>query len=137
MAHSLTFEQLLKYDAGKSGITVPARLSLGDRVLDLDAKLDCGSSFCIFEKLHGVALGLDIESGHRQRIGTATGFFIAYGHGVMLSVQGYDFDVTAYFAEDEAITRNVLGRHGFLDRVQLCLIDSIGELYLSRLGDHS
>jgi len=137
MSYSLAFEKIIKYDIGKSGITVPTRLKLGDTVLDVEAKLDCGSSFCVFERQYGIELGLDIERGHRQRIGTATGFFIAYGHGVTLSVQEYDFDVIAYFAEDEAITRNVLGRHGFLDRVQLCLIDYIGELYLSRFGDHS
>ncbi len=135
MVHSLAFDELLKYDAGDPGITIPVLLKLGGIVRDVDAKLDSGSSFCVFERLHGLSLGLEIESGHRQRIGTATGSFIAYGHSLTLSVKGFDFDVIAYFAEDEAINRNVLGRHGFINRVQLGLIDYEGQLFLSRYGE--
>jgi len=37
-----------------------------------------------------------------------------------------------FFAKDESLRRNVLGRHGFLDRVVTGINDCDGKLYLSR-----
>lgn len=63
------------------------------------------------------------------------GSFLAYGHAVTLSVSDFDFDMVAYFAADESFNRNVLGRHGFLDRVLIGLDDYAGKLYLRRNDD--
>jgi hypothetical protein len=63
MPYQLRFEHLLEYDVGQTGIPVPVMLRLNDRVVDIAAKLDPGASDCIFEREHGLALGLDIESG--------------------------------------------------------------------------
>lgn len=134
-AYRLEFPALHKYDAGKSGITVPVMLRAGATAVSFDAKLDTGSTYCIFQRTHGENLGLDIESGHRIAISTATGIFIVYGHEVTLSVKDFDFDMTAYFAEDYAFTRNVLGRYGFLNRVRIGLLDYEGRLYLGRSGE--
>ncbi len=41
----------------------------------------------------------------------------------------------ACFAEDENFNRNVLGRHGFLDRTVLGLVDYEGKLYLNQYGE--
>jgi len=49
-----------------------------------------------------------------------------------LNVEGYEFDVTVYFAQDENFNRNVLGRHGWLDRMIIAINDYDGKLYLSR-----
>lgn len=136
MAWQLSYEKRAFFDPGKPGISVPVNLLIGNDSVDVETKLDTGSTYCVFERVWGESLGFDIESGHRVRIATATGSFIAYGHSVTLSVVGYDLDSVVYFAEDRAIKRNVLGRHGFLDRVQFGLIDYIGQLYLSRYGDH-
>ncbi|HMX24238.1 MAG TPA: hypothetical protein PKC13_01340 [Blastocatellia bacterium] len=76
-------------------------------------------------------LGIQIETGFRQFIGTATGVFPVRRHEVRLSVAGYEFDILACFAEDDAFSRNVLGRHGFLERVRLGLVDYEGLLYVS------
>lgn len=46
----------------------------------------------------------------------------------------FNFEITAYFAADPSFNRNVLGRHGFLDRVQLGLVDYEGRMYLSQFG---
>ena len=40
-----------------------------------------------------------------------------------------------YFAQDENFKRNVLGRHGWLDRVLIGINDYDGKLYLSRYED--
>jgi hypothetical protein len=62
------------------------------------------------------------------------GSFPAYGHPITLSVLEFDFEIIAYFAADASFNRNVLGRHGFLNRLQLGLVDYEGRMYLSRFG---
>ncbi len=136
MAWELAFEHLSRYDPGKPGIAVPVTLRSGAIDVAIDAKFDAGASNCIFQREYGETLGFEIEKGHRIMIGTAMGAFTAYGHPVTLSVFNYDFDVMVYFPENPAINRNVLGRHGFLDRLQIGLIDYEGKFFLSRFGDN-
>jgi hypothetical protein len=69
---------------------------------------------------------------HPTFVSTATGRFLTYGHEVALSAAGFDFDSIVYFAADGDIDCNVLGRHGWLDRVVLGLIDYEGKLLPSR-----
>jgi len=134
MAYQLEFEKLLSYDVGEPGITVQATLKLKERTLDRPVKVDTGASCCLFERRVGEALGFDIETGMRQLFGTATGTFVGYGHEVTLSVAEFEFDTIVFFPSDAEISRNVLGRFGWLDRVVLGLVDYEGKLYLSRYG---
>lgn len=134
MSYVLQFEHLLEYDAGKEGITVPVTLSSSQNWVHVEAKFDCGSSYCIFERLYSEMLGLDVETGFPQRIGTAMGSFLTYGHEVTLSVRDYDLEIVAYFAANPNIDRNVLGRHGWLNRFCVGLNDYEGKMFLSRLG---
>ena len=60
---------------------------------------------------------------------------MVYGHEVTLSVADFEFDTVVFFASDAEITRNVLGRFGWLDRVVLGLVDYEGRLYLSRYDE--
>ncbi|MGH9831058.1 MAG: aspartyl protease family protein [Blastocatellia bacterium] len=131
MAHQLSFERLIRYDAGESGITLEATLKLLDRSVSLAAKVDTGATYCIFERRYGESLGLNIESGLEQPIGTTTGRFLTHGHEVTLVVGGFTFDSIVYFADDEGLRRNVLGRYGWLDRVVLGIVDYEGRLLLS------
>ena len=81
------------------------RSRLSATIVNFPAKVDTGASYCIFERRHG--------------------------HEVTLRAAGYDFDSIVYFYADEDLDRNVLGRHGWLDRVVLGLIDYEGKLLLS------
>ena len=135
MSYTLSFIALQDYDTRDVGISIPVILRFGSDTVGLIAKLDTGSSLCIFERLYAEKLGLDIESGSYQRISTVTGSFIAYGHEVTLSVLGIETRAVVYFAEDENFSRNVLGRQGWLDRVRLGLVDYEGKLYLSDYND--
>lgn len=135
MPHNLTFEQLFEYDDSEVGITVPITLQSGNDTVDLAAKIDTGSTYCIFERGYGEILGLDIESGDRQKIGTATVPFTAYGHELALHVFGWQFDGVLYFPAEPEIRRNVLGRHGWLEKVQVGIVDYERKLYLNRHGD--
>jgi hypothetical protein len=132
VAYQLEFDKLLLYDSGKSGITVPVLLQVGNQVISIDAKLDTGSSHCIFQRFVGERLGLNIESGYQTRILTTTGAFIAYGHDITLSVLDFNFDSLVYFAKDDDFTRDVLGRHRFLNKVQIGIRDYQGEFYMNR-----
>jgi hypothetical protein len=133
--HRLDFDSLLHYDAGETGITVDITLGFSDKSVSFPAKIDTGSSLCIFERKYGEELGLEIEGGLFQRVGTATGTFVAYGFRVSLEIGDFQFESLVYFAEDENIRRNVLGRRGWLELVKIGLVDYEGKLYLSRYSD--
>ena len=132
MTHTLNFQTLHLYDTTASGITIPVELSAGrERVTITNAKLDTGASFCIFQREYGDMLGLDVEQGLETRIATPTSVFLAYGHEVLLNALGHEFLVTVYFASFYGFIRNVLGRHGWLNKIRLGIIDYDGKLYVS------
>lgn len=129
---TLNFEKLIFFDVGEKGISVDVKLKITEKEISFPAKVDTGSSFCIFERRFGENLGLEIEKGLFQNVGTATGIFRVFGFRLTLDVENFQFDSLVYFAEDENFKRNVLGRHGFLELVKFGLIDYEGKLYLSR-----
>ncbi len=132
MSHTLEFERLVRYDPGESGITVNIELRLGEDSQTFKAKIDTGSTYCIFNRSYGEKLGIEIENGLPETISTATGLFKAFGHQITLLFEDYELDATVYFAEDENFDRRVLGRHGFLDRLIIGINDYDGKIYLSR-----
>lgn len=135
MPLTLRFATLHKYDLNESGITVRLTLLSGAESVTFEAKVDTGSSHCVFQRQFGEQLGIQIEQGLPETFGTAAGAFLAYGHEVTLVVLGLETTATVYFAADEHFTRNVLGRQGWLDRVRLGLVDYEGQLYLSLYDD--
>ena len=137
MNYQLSFTELVNYDAGQPGITVPVTLSVSQTRVDCDAKVDTGSSNCIFARHLGEELGLEIESGLRMIVGTVTGNFVAYQHEVNLSLASFEFSGLMGFAEDNEFRRNVLGRRGFVEQITLGLVDYEGKLYLRRYGEPS
>ena len=132
MSLELKFEKLVNYDISKAGITVEVELRLSETSSVFEAKIDTGSTYCIFERIYGEKLGFDIEAGERQRISTTAGSFSAFGHWVTLTVEDFTFDSMVFFAQNESHNRNVLGRNGWLDRVIIAINDYDGKLYLSR-----
>jgi len=80
--HSLDFENLIIYDAGKVGITIDVEIQLGDLTANFEAKIDTGAEGCIFQRIYGEQIGLEIESGEPQNFSTATTSFKTYGHSV-------------------------------------------------------
>ena len=132
MSHHLTFTSIHNY--GTEAIIVPVELEFADKLVRTDASIDTGATFCVFKRELAAALDIDVESGTPLRFSTVTGTFQAYGHIVTLKTFGYSFDTMVYFAAFEAFTRNVLGRRGWLDQVQLGLIEYESTLYLNRYG---
>ena len=130
MSEILEFDILHQYSLYKVGITVEAILNNGSLRVDVEAKIDTGSTYCVFERYHGEGLNLDIESGMPIDVGTATGSFRAFGHELTLTVLDIETVSTVYFAESDSFDRNVLGRIGWLDRVKFGLIEQEGKLFL-------
>lgn len=133
--HNLTFRHLFAYDLGKSGIFIPIKLQLVGKSVETEAKIDTGSTNCIFSRQIGERLDLKIEDGLPKRIGTATGSFMTFEHRVTLSILDLDFDLLACFAEGDTFQTNVLGRFGFLIQVHLGIVDYDGKLYLSKYSE--
>lgn len=131
MAETLEFNVVHYYDLKAVGIPLDVSLIYNGKTSGFVAKIDTGSTFCIFRRSHGELLDLEIESGNPIQIGTATGSFRAYGHQLTLTVLGIENVSTVYFAESDYFDRNVLGRIGWLDRVKLGLIEREGKLFLS------
>ncbi len=132
MTESVEFDIVHKYSLFEEGITIKTILRIGDREAYVDAKIDTGSTYCVFERHLGDSLGLEIETGIPTMIGTATSSFRAYGHEVALIFFEIDVFSTVYFAESEYFDRNVLGRNGWLNKIKLGLIEPEGRLFLSR-----
>jgi hypothetical protein len=132
LSEILEFDVIHNYSFFEIGITVKAVLSIGDLTVDVETKIDTGSTYCVFARHYGEGLDLDIESGNLITLSTATNNFDAYGHEVTLAVLGIETVSTVYFAESEYFDRNVLGRIGWLDRVKLGLIEQEGKLFLSK-----
>lgn len=131
LTETLTFEKTHYYSTYKSGISLTAILHHGYESVECEARLDTGSSHCIFKRAHGELLGLDIESTIAESIATVTGSFSAYPHTITIEVLGIRTEAIVYFAAHEQFTRSVLGRIGWLDRVKLGLIDYEAKLLLS------
>ena len=128
--YGLEFTHQHSYPSNKA-ITVPIVLtSDANRRISLTAGLDTGSTYCIFERRYADWLGLDLEAGIPERIATATGSFHCYGHEVALWVSDLEWEAVVYFAEPEAFDINVVGRVGFLDRLQVGIVDYEQLLYL-------
>ena len=123
---------MIGYDAGKPGISIDVELSSAALAVTVPAKLDTGSTRCIFARKFGDELGLQIEDGEPHVISTPTGTFRAYGHVVNLTTLDYTFESEVLFAEDEAFNQNVLGRHGWLERLIVGINDYDGKLFLSQ-----
>lgn len=133
MSETLKFSESYNYDTLKTGISLPIILQSGETQIEIQAKLDTGSTHCIFERKHAELLDLEIESGEPIIIGTATGKFQAFQHRITLITFGLSWEATVCFIAEDGIKRNILGRQGWLDRIKLGLIDYEGKLLLSSL----
>lgn len=75
MAFNLSFDKEILFNLNKVGIEVPVWLFSGENAVSFNAKIDTGASFCIFERIHGEMLGLEIEQGTPEVFSTNTGNF--------------------------------------------------------------
>jgi hypothetical protein len=127
----LKFDRTHIYSSEVDGISVPIVLRSGSATAWLTAKIDTGASHCLFERGQGEILGLDVESGERKFFSTVAGRVETFGHLIQIETLGVVVESMVYFFSDEAITKSVLGRSGWLDRICLGIIDYDRKLYLA------
>src|SRR5262249_43765175 len=118
--HAISFSSAFSYarfNRIARGVTVQVALAANTReTISIDARVDCGSSYCVFGRQWADVLGLDWEAGEPLVIVTAAGSFHAHVHEV--TVQLLDFQWTAWvaFAEWDTMppsrARDVLGLNG-------------------------
>lgn len=133
--NTLRFRSTYQYSQTAAGIEVPIGLSLGGKFVRLQAKIDTGSSFCIFQREYAEELGIEVERGTPETMITATGPFTAFGHSVRLSCFEWEFDAIVYFAERLEFPRNVVGRNGWLQHFRVRIVDYESALYISHYDD--
>jgi hypothetical protein len=108
----------------------PVVLRAGRETINLVAKLDTGAAYCLFERSYAEALGIHVESGVPMNFATPNSRFQAFGPEVTIStldIEGHSF---VFFFADADIVKNVLGRHGWLDRLSVGIVDHDQLLYL-------
>jgi len=137
MSFTIEFEKELFLNLDKTGIEIPVWLYVGENAVSFNAKVDTGASFCIFERVHGEMLGLQIENGTPQNFSTNTGSFLVYGHNVLISVAEIEFNSDVFFYAEDHFRRNVLGRNGWLNKLKIGIIDYTGRFYMSHYDDLS
>ena len=131
MPHQLEFDIEYRYASIKGGIWIPAILSAGADSTGVEAKVDTGCEYCVFQREVADQLGLEVESGYRLRLGSPGGDVETYTHLIRLETLGLSFDSVVCFRADYGFTRNLLGRNGWLNQVKLAVIDYEETLFIS------
>jgi hypothetical protein len=132
MPTQLSFDVTFVYPDRANGITIPVVLSFGDRIVNTSAKVDPGAEFCVFSREIGEKLGLDIERGIPQPMGSLTGTLDTFGHEVTIQTFDLAFQSIIYFAKYPGLSRNLLGRIGWLRYLRLAIIDYESKIFLSQ-----
>jgi Aspartyl protease len=128
---TLSFEIEYRYQLTSGGIIVPIELAVADRRITLPARLDTGSSDCLFDESFAQSLGMELEQGYRRTYQTVAGSFSAYGHEVTLRTEGLEWNALVFFYAAPDPEANFLGRRGWLDRITLGLTHYEQALYLA------
>jgi hypothetical protein len=132
---TLTFDEKVEYADDAQGINLDVIISKQtDNSIAATVKLDTGSTFCIFQRFYAELLGIEVENGTRETIRTAKGSFTAFGHEVSIKFSNLEWDAIVYFAQDESFPVSVLGRNGFLNKINIAIIDYEQLLYLKAYG---
>jgi hypothetical protein len=80
----LNFAEEYHYQDDDEGIPLRVMLRYGDQAVRVTAIVDTGSAVCLFSQEAGLALGVPIEQGIPNRLGSLTGSLEAFGHEVIL-----------------------------------------------------
>jgi len=133
MAIQLLFDQFHRYsDQPEDGVVIPVSLVSGGLLVTTHAAVDTGASVCLFSQETALMLGLDLERGVPKLLGTLAGPLEAFGHEVTLEALSLTVQSVVYFARYPGLSRNLLGRQGWLRKLRLGLVDYESLVYLSR-----
>jgi len=131
MAIQLTFTEEFVYDDDPSGVTLPVILSYGAADILVSAKVDTGAQVCLFSHEDGLKLGIPIEQGLFARLDRLGGAIESYGHDVTIQADELAYYSLGFFAKYPGLSRNILGRQGWLRNLRMALIDYDNLPYLN------
>ena len=131
MSHSLSFDVSYLYEENDGGISLPIILSYGDSQIRTFAKVDTGADFCIFSHELGENLGIDVPSGIPKTMGSLTGLLDTFGHEITIQACGIALQSVAYFAKYPGLSRNLLGRNGWIRKLRIGIMDYDSTIYLA------
>jgi len=134
-SYVIRYTKIHNYSGQSRGIVLPVTLRAGTRAHTVPASLDTGASQCLFARVHAEVLGLNVESGEHLTFTTANSRFDAFGHELTFEVLGMQTTSMVFFFADPAISKNVLGRQGWLDRVRIGLVDYDRVLYVAQYDE--
>jgi hypothetical protein len=129
LAFRISFAKRHSYAGPGDTIRVPVVLRSGEETINLAANLDTGAAYCLFERSYAEALSIDVERGVPMNFATANSHFKAFGHEVSISTLDIEIHTLVFFFADADIVKNVLGRHGWLDRLNVGIVDHDQLLY--------
>ncbi len=132
MPETLTFDITYLYEDSVEGIAIPVTLISGGGIYRAAAKVDPGAEVCLFSREAGEQLGLDVESGIPKLLGSLTGTLDSFGHEVTIQTFGIMMDSMVYFSKYTGLTRNILGRLGWIRNLQIGLRDYENKLFVSK-----
>ena len=108
-----------------------------DNSISATVKLDTASTFCIFQRFYADLLGIEVKSGEREIIRTAKGSFTAFEHEIIIKFSNLEWEAFVYFAQDASFPVSVLGRNGFLNKINIAIIDYEQLLLQDDTGDEN
>ena len=132
MAFRISFAKRHSYAGPGDTISLPVVLRSGQETISLVANVDTGAAHCLFERSYAEALGIDVERGVPMNFATANSRFEAFGHEVTIGTLDIEVHSLVFFFADANIVKNVLGRHGWLDRLNVGIVDHDQLLYVGR-----
>jgi len=136
MAIQLLFTVSRHFKTTEVGITIPCVLERNGRLVEVDAKVDPGSEFCLFNREAADELGIEVEDGYAIRLNTLTGNLTAYAHSVTLRTLGINFESLVLFHPAYDTRRNLLGRVGWLNNLHLALTMDDETIYLKSIDSN-
>ena len=92
--------------------------------LDLEAYIDSGASFSIFNTDRADILGLNYKKGRRLNLTVGDGGLIeVYLHNLQVEIAKTQFLATVGFSKQLGVDFNLLGRKSFFEKFQICFND--------------
>lgn len=113
---------------------IPVTLHHGLLKLQTIALIDSGSTYSLFDYQIGKELGIDVRAGRLQRLSSLGGLVLGYAHRLELEIAEDWRFATEVLISDEAIPRNLLDHHGFIEHVAVGLQGKTGQIYLQPEG---
>lgn len=110
-------------------------LSKEGKWVKMEAYVDSGATYSIFDAGRAHILGLKLSKGKRTSITVGDGNKIAvYLFRLPVRFAGHFFSATIGFSEKLGVGFNLLGRHSFFDRFRICFNDRERILQTTFLG---